>query len=878
MSTLVIVGVSVINLKPSISKDIGGLYVERRIPSDYQILKKRIACGNIHNRFFRTLWVPTSSNWVTNTWKCPRVNLVAVLGKELQSFVDTNLPSHDNPYTPPILNFINKNFANAILDTASIKYVGVPLQDTANDDNFFVHYGENENPNIRQWYIDKLDKLSYLKRIDTGTKDLVIYENENSKPYISGLVKVSQLNDLSSLEEKYLFMKEILSHEFNFVKTEEQKNAPFWNIQNISESIAVKNTDTPYLSLIANSPYSDAALYTNLGVSNTEYSFDNGELKIFTKQKNALSLDGKLIKLDENDSSEIYSTPAAEGDFFLDRNGLLAPLARLGTDTPVDIGILTKPADLYVSKKENAIKNPYFEEGLWQQTVGDCNNYDKNGIVGMQLAEHFSPTAAGGKVGKYLQLSAARHVACTSQKEIPVTADQKYLFAFDYQSPNAKQAGYYLAFNDEEETVLNEKLHITSAEWQRFQKRITIPEGASKASLHVYSYSLEDGKTEIITNYDNFTLKPLEYVDTIEPQNEARFEKIPLTGGTQTKDGTTEYRFEYRDPKHDFGNRIPNAAFDEGLWKEQVGDCNNRDENGLIDMKLVKKATETPSSGDEKGNVLQLEATRHIACTGPGTVPVSSENTFLLEFDYQSDNAKQAGYYVGFNDFGKSSVSERIKITDTEWHTYSKQIKVPEGATTASLVVYAYETDKKTNNIVRYDNFHLIELPPLENRYYFVSDPGVELQKPQSVEFELINPTKKRVHIKGATTPFYLAMSESYHDQWQAQFNNAKINGFLQSWVPWVKPDAIAHEQHFELNGFLNGWYIDTGEHCQQKGLCKQNPDGSWDMELVIEFTPQRWFYLGLLISGTTLFGCLGYLAYDFRKSRKRRKTISQTT
>ena len=41
----------------------------------------------------------------------------------------------------------------------------------------------------------------------------------------------------------------------------------------------------------------------------------------------------------------------------------------------------------------------------------------------------------------------------------------------------------------------------------------------------------------------------------------------------------------------------------------------------------------------------------------------------------------------------------------------------------------------------------------------------------------------------------------------------------------------------------------------------------------VIEFFPQRWFYLGLLISGTTLLACLGYLGYDFFRRRAKRKS-----
>ncbi len=170
-----------------------------------------------------------------------------------------------------------------------------------------------------------------------------------------------------------------------------------------------------------------------------------------------------------------------------------------------------------------------------------------------------------------------------------------------------------------------------------------------------------------------------------------------------------------------------------------------------------------------------------------------------------------------------------------------------------------------------YDNFKLIEVPDLSDAYYLVSDPGLELVEPAEVSFDLVNPTKKLVHVKGATTPFYLAMSESYHDKWQLQFNNDKVQGQLRSWLPFVKPDRIADEYHYKLNDFLNAWYIDTDEWCGVKAHCTLNADGSYDMEMVIEFFPQRWFYLGLLISSLTLVACLCYLGYVGVRGVRRR-------
>lgn len=260
---------------------------------------------------------------------------------------------------------------------------------------------------------------------------------------------------------------------------------------------------------------------------------------------------------------------------------------------------------------------------------------------------------------------------------------------------------------------------------------------------------------------------------------------------------------------------------------------------------------------------LQLEATRHIACVSK-TVAVKGGEHYLLSFDYQSPNAKYASYYVGFNDPDKTVINDDLPIEGTGWQSLSKVLDIPAGTTQLSFFIYANATDGQTNIINRYDNVSLIEIPDIVGAYYLVSEPDAQLVQPASTTFELISPTKKLVHIKGATMPFFLSMSESYHDKWQLELNNAKVQGRLGGWWPFAKPDKVPDEYHYQLDGFLNAWYVDTTQLCEVQKLagCTQNPDGSYDIEMVIEFWPQRWFYLGLIVSGLTLAGCLGYLGY----------------
>lgn len=106
------------------------------------------------------------------------------------------------------------------------------------------------------------------------------------------------------------------------------------------------------------------------------------------------------------------------------------------------------------------------------------------------------------------------------------------------------------------------------------------------------------------------------------------------------------------------------------------------------------------------------------------------------------------------------------------------------------------------------------------------------------------------------------------------QNDNLPDGRFYETWLAKSMNNVaeLPEKNHLMANGYANSWVIDTDEICageRDNGFCVKNPDGSYDMELVIEFWPQRLFYVGLGISGATLLGCLAYLGYDFVKRRK---------
>lgn len=112
--------------------------------------------------------------------------------------------------------------------------------------------------------------------------------------------------------------------------------------------------------------------------------------------------------------------------------------------------------------------------------------------------------------------------------------------------------------------------------------------------------------------------------------------------------------------------------------------------------------------------------------------------------------------------------------------------------------------------------------------------------------------------------------SGPFYETWLAKNGNQfSIFNFQLNKNVFQIPD----DKHLIANGYANSWIIDPDSICQNNDRCTKNPDGSYDFELIVEFWPQRLFYIGLFISGITLLTCLGYIIWDWRRKRFLTKT-----
>lgn len=240
--------------------------------------------------------------------------------------------------------------------------------------------------------------------------------------------------------------------------------------------------------------------------------------------------------------------------------------------------------------------------------------------------------------------------------------------------------------------------------------------------------------------------------------------------------------------------------------------------------------------------------------------PIMDELTYVLNQEYSNqfiditsikylvivldDNQKTEEYYNLFDLYG----NREFFINDLNKLTYLQKINID----TEELLIYENKDFRPCIYITR-EKETIHQNIPYEN-----------------ADHQFKNPTEYKISLKNISQPVYLNFSESYHSEWKIRtgdFNWFKVLLDENYFLP--------NENHFKNDANLNSFYIDP-EYIKQNlppEYYKENPDGSIDIEMVLYFYPQSFFYLGLLISGITLSGCVGYLLYDFKK--RRRKKIS---
>lgn len=206
-------------------------------------------------------------------------------------------------------------------------------------------------------------------------------------------------------------------------------------------------------------------------------------------------------------------------------------------------------------------------------------------------------------------------------------------------------------------------------------------------------------------------------------------------------------------------------------------------------------------------------------------------NRYMMHFEYRILRGRASASIVQGEK--KRSHQDRLGIEQTIFWTPLDYLfqKPPVDSTYADLEFFqtGFETD---DAVVQIRNLAVVK-NIVPNVFLSRKRVVVTMDSP-NLSFQRINSTKYMVRVEHAKGPFVLNFGQSYSEGWKAYtMPDAGVSNWFSSLL--LKP--VPETQHYLVNGYANGWYIDK----------------SGDYSILIEYYPQRVFYAGLLLSGLSL-------------------------
>lgn len=175
------------------------------------------------------------------------------------------------------------------------------------------------------------------------------------------------------------------------------------------------------------------------------------------------------------------------------------------------------------------------------------------------------------------------------------------------------------------------------------------------------------------------------------------------------------------------------------------------------------------------------------------------------------------------------------------------------------------------------DSNDLFDLYRLDNDYFIPT-----VHSLSDTSFRMINPSKYHVRIR-LDEIRSMTFHQSFHSQWRVYGLKKEqyldryggLTGALKE-IGFLWKDDYLRSSHEMVDEYANQWTLDPEyiKNTFPPGSWEENPDGSLNVFLTLYYRPQAFFYLGLLITGITATGCLGYLGYDFWRERRRKKNL----
>jgi len=536
---------------------------------------------------------------------------------------------------------------------------------------------------------------------------------------------------------------------------------------------------------------------------------------------------------------------------------------------------------------ENLLIDASFEKNL-ANGANSCGRGDFSKSLEMHVAS--STDATDGQRSLLLESKNGRACSMLTMALSDFDNESYYRFSLDYKSLAGKkvQFGVWQAVAKVRQPDVD--ITVNGADWHHYEY-VFKPKDKTDL-LTVFLYADSNGRQEVRTLFDNVILKK------VKPKKEFQY-PIYNESAIALASSSVRSTIEVVMPESKSKNILVDSSFEKGL-----GNGANLCGNG--DTSLPKKISAEPVADASDGKrSLRLSSANGNACTMIFGANIMSGYVYELSLDYKNIAGDRVKFGIWQPGADVTSPLEDFMVTDQAWHHYQKIFLPMDGAD--SFMVFLYSDSDGTKDVVNlYDNVVLRPVGMLPQKIYAEKKQRTDLLVPQVITFKKINPTKYKVAVKGARGVFPLVFSEAFHKKWisyavppspeisekiddgaglmsasaderkdfQAKnwitsaaddYVSKNIKGTIQNnnltddsladTMAMIKIESrISGQAHFLANGYANGWMIDTDYLCATNKVCSDNGDGSHDFEMIIEYWPQRLFYLGAIITGAIVF------------------------
>ncbi len=282
-------------------------------------------------------------------------------------------------------------------------------------------------------------------------------------------------------------------------------------------------------------------------------------------------------------------------------------------------------------------------------------------------------------------------------------------------------------------------------------------------------------------------------------------------------------------------NLITNSSFEDPKLWGSVGDASVK-AKGKADISVSQ--SEISKEGTRS---LLLESSNHKAYVMQKINNFNPNAIYKVSFFYKHLEGESPQFVVWENGTNKILLTAPLKKLD-KWQRYEGTFLASENSKDVALYFYSPSNGLKTANL--FDDVTIQKMPYIKNVLINEREP---FDKPTNLvgSYTRHNPALIEINLKKGKG--LVVFNESFHKGWKAFLKNKNEQplSFIETLTMKQPGISVPENHHLNVNSFANGWWIDSIDDNQI---------------LVLEFWPQRLFYIGLIISSMTLLGCLNYL------------------